>query len=135
MSTHTPGPHFFVGGSIDGQPEYCDKCGELYSNRIHSGPGPTPGPWTCEVSEESPNGLIVGRAGEDVVAEMQSNGQTATQVIANARLIAAAPELLEALKECVIALDVYDRAPHESYVNKKLARERAESAIGKAKGE
>jgi hypothetical protein len=92
----------------------------------------TPGPWTCEVSEESPNGLVLGRAGEDVVAEIQSNGQTATEVMANARLIAAAPELLGALEHMVAVANWSTTIQSEEQFDAMIAD--AEAAIRKAKG-
>lgn len=55
--------------------------------------------WDIEVTEESPNGLIVGRGGEDVIAEIQGNGQTAVEIMAYARLIIAAPDMFAALSQ------------------------------------
>jgi len=54
---------------------------------------------------------------------------------ANAHLIAAAPEMLEALDDCRTALDLYDQPPHISVANKQRALKRAQDAIRKAKGE
>ena len=49
--------------------------------------------------------------------------------------MAAALELLEVLEECEIALRIYDQPPHVSVANKRIALERAQAAIRKAKGE
>lgn len=63
------------------------------------------GMWRIEVSEEAPYGLIVGRGGNDVIAEIQGNGQTLQEIMANARLIAAAPEMLAALELAAALFD------------------------------
>ncbi len=55
----------------------------------------TPGPW--KVSGKNPP-MIYARAGLDIVAQCDSAGEmTRDQEAANARLIAAAPDLLAAL--------------------------------------
>lgn len=60
----------------------------------------TPGPW--EVAEPDRNGQAIVRAAEYEVATCWHHclGSIEKEMEANARLIAAAPELLVALKEC-----------------------------------
>lgn len=58
----------------------------------------TPGPWFADVNEDMPNGYIHSPSRETLIAEIQSNGQTAFETMANAHLIAVAPELLEAFR-------------------------------------
>jgi hypothetical protein len=95
----------------------------------------TPGPWTVEVSEESPNGLVIAPGSEAVIAEISSNGQTGTEVMSNARLIAAAPEMLDALRDLrrelrgVVKLDV------RKHFSLMVADAAANKAIFKAEGQ
>jgi hypothetical protein len=84
----------------------------------------TPGPWASESFEQVAGngvfygGLIVGDDGETVVAQC---------VMAhNARLIAAAPDLLEALKAILSDGLHCDVVPH--------LHEKARAAIAKAEG-
>lgn len=61
----------------------------------------TPGPWIAEVDDNGENLGIMSEAGKAVVAGCGCCGSPwsdKTHAHANARLIAAAPELLEALK-------------------------------------
>ena len=95
----------------------------------------TPGPWTFEGDEieaaaEVVNCQFVKVAPHRFVAV---EGRTETEAIANAHLIAAAPELLEALIDVVAIaqLDKWDQAVsgRQSFLwNAKVA-------IAKAKGE
>jgi hypothetical protein len=90
----------------------------------------TPGPWRINTAI---------RAGEFDVKDANSSGghapiakvrgdkrRTANQALANARLIAAAPDLLEALKDMLPELESI--GPLEKF-------ERARAAIAKATGE
>ena len=100
----------------------------------------TPGPWSVKIRESSfrPGVFIedgvCGPDGEQIRVHgfTLTNSETAK---ANARLIAAAPEMLEALRSIVSALgckghDGWHSEPvHESDVNAALA------AISKALGE
>jgi hypothetical protein len=97
----------------------------------------TPGPW--QAIDERPQGLerivILGppdarskhRHGRCHIVEMrgwnEKPGQTAEEVLADARLIAAAPELLAALK---VARELLDR--------NDIRRPEIDAAIAKAEG-
>lgn len=91
----------------------------------------TPGPWTVEVMENGYGYSIVARNKQNkilrVIGPVAANGAgikgCSSKAKADARLIAASPELLEALKAVV---SVTDRATHEF----DLAR----AAIAKAEG-
>lgn len=104
----------------------------------------TPGPW--RVSSESPRIIqkdyraIGSDAGFLIASTMghDNSGFYASEqeADANARLIAAAPELLEALTDAVIDFDNWaaheDNHPHEHLV---VWVEKARAAIAKAKWE
>jgi hypothetical protein len=102
----------------------------------------TPGPW--EIDDTAPNsylriiGNIDGDAYDDGsprhiythVCDVLDNEQEE----ANARLIAAAPELLDALEESILAMQkVYDQSEMAHVVMDEL--ERAKAVIAKARGE
>ena len=80
----------------------------------------TPGPWEVQ-------GDLVVRPDGYSVAECQAQ-EVDGQYYANARLIAAAPDLLEALGQCLEVMDEY-------HVNHDPAFSNATAAIAKAKGE
>jgi hypothetical protein len=88
--------------------------------------GHTPGPW------ELANGLRVyapGKAGP-LLATVHDLPRTATQAHANARLMAAATELLQALRECLAVIEQHELlANSESFVG-----DQARAAIAKATG-
>lgn len=90
----------------------------------------TPGPWRAEIGDENePWSHQWPRIVSDeyeVVGTEGLYGDFETDC-ANARLIAAAPELLAALKECVCALETCGK----DYRATELAR----AAIAKATGE
>jgi len=101
----------------------------------------TPGPW-----EHGNNGLIYGQCGEDDVeapfvcdviedSAMQALGMLSPVEEANARLIAAAPELLKALED--LLADIDDLAS-EFAISKEIANssygQAARAAIAKATG-
>lgn len=64
---------------------------------------PTPGPWTVH-SEMRDCVTFEGRHGTENLFLQNLDGYFACQSEADARLIAAAPELLEALQDCREAL-------------------------------
>jgi len=96
----------------------------------------TPGPWTCHsgmVWKDGPNVFPKG-SGEDgipiaMMCREPNNGTLPVERDANASLIAAAPELLEALNDLVQAHDV---RMGPSAV--KLRIDRARDAIAKVEG-
>ena len=69
----------------------------------HGSPQHKPGPWRVEVGENPwEGGLAFGVfAGEETVVSPDSTGCVLLATEADARLIAAAPELLEALRELI----------------------------------
>ena len=86
----------------------------------------TPGKW--EVWEVWGGGLNVREAkSHDFIASCGANGYSMEQMQSNARLIAAAPKLLEALKK------VYVRLPEETPSDLKVI-EMVKQAIAKAEG-
>lgn len=71
--------------------------------------GHTPGPWVAEAADWFGDHNIVLRDGEDrrAVAAVVSNMRDPVEVAANARLIAAAPELLSQLEDAVKLLGAF----------------------------
>lgn len=83
----------------------------------------------CVIMDE----LYVARDGDNMsIAADISDPDTGEFSIANARLIAAAPELLEALEMCIISMEslLPDFNPFD-----QAAYDKARTAIAKAKGE
>jgi hypothetical protein len=91
----------------------------------------TPGPWTVSVSGKENENCTVVADGIPVAIVNDDNGNFAfkavSEIHANARLIAAAPDLLAALDVLLY--------PEKHLVNVATARERAQDAIAKARGE
>lgn len=90
----------------------------------------TPGPWIADLETwagivNAPAGTIAGPVGG-------SKGATLDELHANARLIAAAPELLEALDGLMAKLSA--KSPALQYHDCKEAYEQARTAIAKATG-
>lgn len=86
----------------------------------------TPGPWSIQRQNPSPTTgewMVAGKS-PGYLAEVRDCGSGPVE--ANARLIAAAPDLLEALEALITAVDasMYGMAIHN-----------ARAAIAKAKGE
>lgn len=98
----------------------------------------TPGPWvTADSFGPLKDGTSVqaAKGGEHaplIASCTGSFGREGAQ--ANARLIAAAPELLEALSLCVVAIQDEDPEPLPGTVWHKPL-ERARAALAKARGE
>lgn len=104
-------------------------------------PTPTPGPWRVSDFERRAGGVTRHVMGADDFAVAYLDGRSAEEHEANARLIAAAPEMLAALKEQHEAIDILlamliqrDQTfmPSRSVVWPKLLQGRA--AIEKAEG-
>lgn len=81
----------------------------------------TPGPWAADIAHEQHRAVV--RHGMTPIAEMWMTGQPMAEREANARLIAAAPKMLDALRSYV-ELGHSDTAMRE-----------ARAAIAKATGE
>jgi len=92
----------------------------------------TPGPWTVGL-----HGAIVADCPQDCrhdEHEQFYGGHFICESVGgpDARLIAAAPELLEALKECRFQLD-YFAGPHDDAANRAILQ--ADTAIKKAEAQ
>jgi hypothetical protein len=95
----------------------------------------TPGPWTLDSTFPDPDGYkvrggsLIFRKGPRLIAIVKNQGDSpiTEDHLSDARLIAAAPDLLEALKDCVSGR----LGGQPGYVN-TLALTRAEAAIRKA---
>jgi len=101
---------------------------------------PTPGPW--ELDEIAPSGLmkpIFVESGDATICAMAAFLEPNSHVnpkeaLANARLIAAAPEMLKALKLCKHQIqEIASQAGHDPGVYKAYTM--VEDAIAKAEGE
>lgn len=98
----------------------------------------TPGPWNQEKTGDGKRiciglGLFDGPNGYDV-AEVYCDDvteETIQEAYANANLIAAAPDLYEALSDIVSSLVIHDLGP--IYLTKEIIIARA--ALAKARGE
>ena len=87
----------------------------------------TPGPWTAFYSDNAGQWYIDGAdsVGGQFSIRRTAEGMTSAEMKANARLIASAPELLEALRDMVR----YEDLPA---ADQQPAVERARAAISKA---
>jgi hypothetical protein len=98
----------------------------------------TPGPWKALPSETDDAGFIaqpiVSDATKGTVANVYG-GTILAEPYANARLIAAAPELLQCLREIKVCFQValLSFSPEIAKEGMELVRE-AEAAIAKAEG-
>jgi hypothetical protein len=68
----------------------------------------TPGPWTTDGDAYSGNLDIVAPTGRIAMLDCEFSEETEDVLTANAHLIAAAPDLLAALREIVAAVEVGD---------------------------
>ena len=86
----------------------------------------TPGPWKLiEQGDANMYGMVT--AGNRWIISFQQNGELMSETqLANAKLMAAAPELLSTLKHCTEALKVVCSSATKPFI------ERAEAAIKKA---
>jgi hypothetical protein len=92
----------------------------------------TPGPWHVVPEAQSP--WIVGDAEGDSIADCEPPGpwMSEEEADANARLIAAAPDLLAALEACVDAMTDGGKCEIKKWLD---AFDLARLAIAKAKGQ
>lgn len=95
----------------------------------------TPGPWKINKTG-SENFIGISADGHYSLADvwMIDDGVTREQMEANARLIAASPELLEALKTMVDAIRKYGCGFESGSGEFWLGEEKARAAIAKATG-
>jgi 2-oxo-4-hydroxy-4-carboxy--5-ureidoimidazoline (OHCU) decarboxylase len=93
----------------------------------------TPGPWSAMVigrNNMDRGTVMVATTYRDGMAiDCFNSGSTFAESAANAHLIAAAPELLEALQRLL-----NEAHPNQQYVNGHPAAEAARAAIAKATG-
>ena len=89
---------------------------------------PTPGPWThhADNSIRVCNGAHDSSDGCRSIAEAEIIGVERSEAVANAKLIAAAPDLLEACEQALIVLEVHGIEQSTPYLR---------DAIAKAKGD
>jgi hypothetical protein len=88
----------------------------------------TPGPWQVRHDEYARGRLHIGPKTDDTVCTLSGRQSTRNAADANARLIACAPELLEAL------LAIFPDKGPTLIVNERTIR-KATAAIAKARGE
>ena len=93
----------------------------------------TPGPWVVGNLDKNDQRLVRGEHFEIATCWHHCVGSIEKEMEANARLIAAAPELLEALEQVLIEYDEVDLADHEPQSFTSAINE-ARAAIAKAKG-
>lgn len=92
----------------------------------------TPGPWHVGVRQPNSDKFVYGADGEEVAnCDRLTNFPDVN--LANARLVAAAPDLLEALEACESLLSA--KAGKDPRVWRSVPMTLARSAIAKAKGE
>lgn len=98
----------------------------------------TPGPWTALVDQMRHGrrygprmALVTTNTGESVAIDCTGSGKDFDESAANARLIAAAPDLLEALRPFA---DLDTSTPSELWAIRSELCEAARAAIAKAEG-
>ncbi len=97
----------------------------------------TPGPWDDQYPQHSPGEIHIYGADGNIVGSVwgiENDAQKDTVSVANARLIAAAPELLEALKGLCNTLREYSKNRETPQLHGPVcvASEQARAAIAKA---
>jgi hypothetical protein len=93
----------------------------------------TPGPWNCNRSSASGYDIVCSENSPTDVCVISRRDKTTGEIDANARLIAAAPELLAALETAYMALIGYLPAHRNDVTDAAIGAARA--AITKATGE
>ena len=66
----------------------------------------TPGPWSVDSSMISTGWVLVTKSNGDIVADIPPTVSIKMPALSNAHIIAAAPDMLEALEEVMGELDV-----------------------------
>ena len=82
---------------------------------------PTHGPWIHEY-RHGPGAHYVCSAENLIVASCGKNASMDSEIAANARLIAAAPELLAVLSECAKQLSAMGATAHATRAREAIAR-------------
>ena len=93
----------------------------------------TPGPWNCNRSSASGYDIVCSENSPTDVCVISRRDKTTGEIDANARLIAAAPELLAALETAYMALIGYLPAHRNDVTDAAIGA--ASAAITKATGE
>jgi len=104
----------------------------------------TPGPWLIEEGEYTGNNWLVGtlfvgndrETGDDIFVHITTDHIHASQLgytraLDDARLIAAAPQLLEALRGLCTVYELWDKLPVDDFIT---AYAKAQAAIAAAEG-
>lgn len=102
--------------------------------------GHTPGPWTlgagrrhfANLSVFAPIGETTFRWRVALACRDDGEGMPQAEAEANARLIAAAPDLLDAVHRCLNLLEIVAGPDEAAFIEKATAKVRA--AIAKAEG-
>lgn len=92
---------------------------------------PATTPWHAERAVNFPRGWLVRRADDSLVATVGVFGVLDGATEEEAQLIAAAPDLLQALNDCLAVMT----ALHTNEHHRADVIEAAHSAVAKAKGE
>jgi hypothetical protein len=112
------------------------SCRECWNAHVHATwSEPTPGPWSAGPVDIFGDVNITGPEDALAIAAVVSNMRPRGQVIANARLIAAAPDLLAALEAILADVgDVSMDGYHEGVIHSDEVNA-ARAALAKARGE
>ena len=89
----------------------------------------TPGPWNCNRSSASGYDIVCSENSPTDVCVISRRDKTTGEIDANARLIASAPDLIEALR-AVVATEIY----LPDHPQRQAAYRNARAAIAKAEG-
>lgn len=98
--------------------------------------GHTPGPWLREsqINSDGSDWILVTKGYKEIVdLRLDEDGVPEREQAANAALIAAAPELLDALRQAVTALNVKERFKVQGTDSYAIAA-LCDKAIAKAEG-
>ena len=90
----------------------------------------TPGPWSAVQFPDEPDWVVIGPNGDERIATVGGNQQRDAE--ANARLIAAAPDLLAALQYGLESADAFSKG--KDILDGRMLRfvQKARAAIAKA---
>ena len=94
----------------------------------------TPGPWNCNRSSASGYDIVCSENSPTDVCVISRRDKTTGEIDANARLIAAAPQLLDALQTTAANLRSWKAANGDGITTFDSWLEVVEEAIAKAEG-